>query len=334
MSNAPRSGSESTHKATVPLDAMVQVRGQQGIPASVWRACCTLILCVTVFSMSQGLTYPLLTLLMERNGESATAMALNAAMTPLGIVASAPLINRYAHRLRTSPAIASAIGCSAVLVLVIGLVQDPTTWLPLRFLLGCSINVVYVLSEAALLAIAPALYRGRLMGAYTSVTNLGYAAGPLLLMVTGSAGPAPFLALSTILTAAAVPFFFIAVDDNHAQRPEKGRASLLAFLCTAPALIAAYAATTLFDNGFMTLFPAFGLEVGLDEAEISLILVCLLLGGAVAQIPVGWIADRSSTIAALAICSLIGVVGFPLFAAVMPAAKPAMVLAFLWEERC
>ena len=123
------------------------------------------------------------------------------------------------------------------------------------------------------------------MGAYTSITNLGYAVGPLLLLVTGSAGLTPFLALSAILVAAAVPFFFVTVDGNQVWRPGKRRVSLLVFLRTAPALVAAYAATTLFDNGFMSLFPAFGLGVGLDEAEISLILVCLLLGGAVAQVP-------------------------------------------------
>ena len=143
--------------------------------ASVWRACYALIFCVTAFSTSQGLTYPLLTLLMERSGETASAIALNAAMTPLGIIASAPLINLYAARFPTSASIATAIGLSILLLLLIGLFQNPWIWLLLRFLLGCSINAVYVLSEATLLTMAPASHRGRLMGAYTSITTVGYA---------------------------------------------------------------------------------------------------------------------------------------------------------------
>ena len=107
-------------------------------------------------------------------------------------------------------------------------------------------------------------------------------------------------------------------------------AALLGLPRSGGLLVAAYAATTLFDNSFMSLFPAFGLRLGLDEAEISLILSCLLLGGALAQVPIGWIIDRSSVFTALAACSLIGIAGFPLFAALMPAAKPAMAFAFLW----
>ena len=108
-------------------------------------------------------------------------------------------------------------------------------------------------------------------------------------------------------------------------------AALLGLLRSGGLLVAAYAATTLFDNSFMSLFPAFGLRLGLDEAEISLILSCLLLGGALAQVPIGWIIDRSSVFTALAACSLIGIAGFPLFAGKMPATKPAMDFAFLWD---
>ena len=179
-----------------------------------WRAG-KIVVCVTVFSTSQGLTYPLLALLMERSGEAATAIAVNAAMTPLGIIASAPLINRHLHRFPISPTIAAAIGLSILLLVLVGLFRSAMAWLPLRFLLGCSTNVVYVLGEATLLAIAPPSHRGRMMGAYTSITNVGYAIGPLILVAVGSSGMTPFLVLSAILVLAAAPFFFIAVDRSR-----------------------------------------------------------------------------------------------------------------------
>ena len=205
-----------------------------------------------------------------------------------------------ASRLRSRAVIASAIGGSALLLLLIGLVRDPTAWLLLRFLLGCSINVVYVLSEAVLLAIAPPSHRGRLMGAYTSITNTGYAMGPLILVATGSSGMAPFLVLAAILVAAAAPLFFVTIDRNGAQAQDDARVPLHVFLRSGGLLVAAYAATTLVDNGFMSLFPAFGLRLGLHEAEISVILFCLLLGGALAQVPIGWVIDRTSVLTATA----------------------------------
>ena len=53
------------------------------------------------------------------------------------------------------------------------------------------------------------------MGAYTSITNVGYAIGPLILVAVGSSGMTPFLVLSAILVLAAAPFFFIAVDRSR-----------------------------------------------------------------------------------------------------------------------
>ena len=298
--------------------------------ASIWPACYALIFSVTAFSASQGLTYPLLSLVMERSGATASAIALNAAMTPLGIIVSAPVINRYAGRFPTSASIATAIGLSIALLLLIGWFPNPSAWLPLRFLLGCSVNVVYVLGEATLLDMAPASHRGRLMGAYTSITNVGYALGPLLLSLAGSTGMTSFFLLSAILATAMAPFFFMAIDRNRADARHEARATLAVFLRSGGFLVAAYAATTLFDNGFMSLLPAFGLRIGLTETAVSMILFYLLLGGGLIQMPLGWLIDRCSVSAGLAACTLLGIAGFPLFAAVLPATTPAMALAFLW----
>ena len=312
------------------METMKTKHIQGADPFSVLPACYVLIFCVTAFSGSTGLTYPLLALIMERSGENASAIALNAAMTPLGIVAATPLINHYANRYSTRALIVTGIGLSILLLFLIGLFRDPLAWLLFRFLLGSSITVVYVLSEATLLAIAPDSHRGRLMGAYTSITNVGYAIGPLLLALVGSTSMTPFLLISTILIVAMAPFFFIPVDCESAEAQKEVRISLLVFLRSGGFLVAAYAATTLFDNSFMSLLPAFGPKTGLNEAGISVILFCLLFGGAVVQMPLGWIIDRSSVFTALIACSLIGISGFPLFAALIPAMIPAIVLAFLW----
>ena len=267
---------------------------------------------------------------MERTGETASAVAFNAAMTPLGIVVSSPLISRYGTHLSVRAGIAMAIGLSIVILLLIGLVQNSLAWLPLRFLLGCTINVVYVLSEATLLTIAPSSHRGRLMGAYTSITTAGYAIGPMLLVLVGSDGMAPFMVLAAILVVAMTPFFFVAVERGGSTEGQETAVPLLVFLRSGGLLVAAYASTTLFDNGFMTLFPGYGLDVGLNETAVSGVLFFLLLGGAIFQVPLGWMVDRTSVVTGLAICTLIGLAGFPVFEAVMPVAVPAMAVAFLW----
>ena len=146
---------------------------------------------------------------------------------------------------------------------------------------------------------------------FTPVRELPFAGHPTLGTAWGLRRDRDSYTLD--LPAGRVPVTFEAGGIAWMQPPpvepgavlsSQSAAALLGLLRSGGLLVAAYAATTLFDNSFMSLFPAFGLRLGLDEAEISLILSCLLLGGALAQVPIGWIIDRSSVFTALAACSL------------------------------
>ena len=55
-----------------------------------WAAMAGIIATVTVFAVAQGLTYPLLSFILERQGTTPGLIGLSAAMTPLGFVVSAP----------------------------------------------------------------------------------------------------------------------------------------------------------------------------------------------------------------------------------------------------
>jgi len=183
---------------------------------SIWFSAFALILSVTAFSMSQGLTYPLLSILLQKNGESASLIGLNAAMTPLGILFSAPIISRFGCSINRVHAIVGAILLIIINLILIGIFQDLRLWFFLRFILGGVINVVYVLSETTLIEISPQKYRGRLLGAYTSISTLGYAAGPTVLAVIGSEGLTPFIITSFILSISVIPIIFAPI---HIHQP-------------------------------------------------------------------------------------------------------------------
>ncbi|MGO4840323.1 MFS transporter, partial [Rhizobiaceae sp. 2RAB30] len=63
-----------------------------------WAAMAGIIATVTVFAVAQGLTYPLLSFILERQGTTSGLIGLSAAMTPLGFIASAPFIPALARR--------------------------------------------------------------------------------------------------------------------------------------------------------------------------------------------------------------------------------------------
>ncbi len=158
-----------------------------------WAAMAGTIATVTVFAVAQGLTYPLLSFILERQGTTPGLIGLSAAMTPLGFIVSAPFIPALVRRTgRGRLAILCSILAAATLI-GIAWTQDVWAWMPLRFLLGFFANPLYVISETWLITITPASRRGRIMGLYSSVVSGGFAIGPLTLRFVGTEGWPPFL---------------------------------------------------------------------------------------------------------------------------------------------
>ncbi|MGO7207195.1 MFS transporter, partial [Rhizobium ruizarguesonis] len=63
-----------------------------------WAAMVGIIATVTVFAVAQGLTYPLLSFILERQGTTSGLIGLSAAMTPLGFIISASFIPVLSRR--------------------------------------------------------------------------------------------------------------------------------------------------------------------------------------------------------------------------------------------
>lgn len=119
---------------------------------------------LTAFAVAQGLSYPLFTILMQRQGMPPALIGLSAAMLPLGLIVSAGFVPAAVRRFGAR---GLAIGCASVggaAFLAIGLLQNEIAWFGLRFLLGLVINPLYVLGEVWALAAAPPRQRGRFMG--------------------------------------------------------------------------------------------------------------------------------------------------------------------------
>ena len=164
----------------------------QATEPTPWAAIAGVIATVSVFAIAQGLSYPLLSFILQRQGVSPGLIGLSAAMTPIGFIVSSPLIPALARRFGAGRTALSCAGLSAIVLALIGWTQDLYPWFLLRFLIGVTTNPLYVLSEIWMIALAPPARRGRIMGVYTSVISAGFAAGPLCLLVVGTQGWPPF----------------------------------------------------------------------------------------------------------------------------------------------
>ncbi len=153
-----------------------------------WAAMAGIIATVTVFAVAQGLTYPLLSFILERQGTTSGLIGLSAAMTPLGFILSAPFIPALSQCLGGARL---AILCSilaALTLITIAWMQDIWAWMPLRFLLGFFANPLYVISETWLISIT--LKRRAGAGSWASIHRSFRVASPSA--HCRSASPAPW----------------------------------------------------------------------------------------------------------------------------------------------
>lgn len=270
------------------------VRWQQSAaerPAS-YRRLAAVIVAVSIFAMTTGLSYPLLTLIMEARGYGVGAIGFNSGMQALGMVAMMPLIAPLVRRFGERDLAVGSILLVGISLLLLKLLDNVYLWMLLRFLLGAFSGSLWVISETWINAWSNNATRGRVIGIYASIASLGFGAGPLLLTVTGSQGWAPFLfAFAALLPGLLV---FLSLSPERSGADEGAKSALWLFARQAPVLIAAVAVFSLFEAVNMSLFPVYALSKGFSEAFANSALGALIIGNAVLQPLVGWIADRLS----------------------------------------
>lgn len=273
-----------------------------------WAAMSGIIATVTVFAVAQGLTYPLLSFILERQGTAPGLIGLSAAMTPLGFVISAPFI----------PAMTRCIGgawlailCSvlaAATLSAIAWTQDIWVWMPLRFLLGFFANPLYVISETWLMSIIPAPRRARILGLYSSIVSAGFAIGPLTLGLAGTDGWPPFAV--GIIAFLLCSMIVLAVGPRLPKLSHGGEAiSVGGFFARAPLLLFAVFTAAAFEQILLSLFAVYGAALGSGEEQIASLITCFIAGNAMLQILLGRMAEKAGSAPTMMICALASLTG-------------------------
>ncbi|AYF86528.1 MULTISPECIES: MFS transporter [unclassified Pseudomonas] len=273
-----------------------------------WAALAGIIATVSVFAMAQGLTYPLLSFILERQGTAPVLIGLSAAMTPLGFIVSSPFIPALVQRMGGGRL---AILCSilaAFALIAIAWTQHIWAWMPLRFLLGFFANPLYVISETWLMAITPASRRGRILGLYSSIVSAGFALGPLSLGIVGTQGWPPFLIGITAFLICGM--IVLAVVPRLPKMPQEGEAkSVGGFIALAPLLLFAVFAAAAFEQILLSLFAVYGAALGSSEERIASLITCYIAGNAGLQVVLGRVAEKAGSKRTMLVCALASLIG-------------------------
>ncbi len=287
------------------------------------------VLLISVAGMGTviGLSFPLLTLTLERLDYSVTLIGINTAIGSLGILA----VGLYKTRvLRTFGAFAPMLLSVAVTVaslFAMPVIDHAVGWFVLRFTLALGLGFIWLVSESWLNALATQNNRGRIIGLYATAFAIGFAIGPILIAVLGSQGWIPFVAAAIIMVVSALPMLMLAGKSILGEVGGTVRFSLFRL---APAIFWIALAAGAFETTAFALLPVFTLNEGISEVGSMYALSAFSAGGIALQFPLGRLADKHGRHAMM----MVTAIGILLCSAALPLvvtdATALMVLLFFW----
>ncbi|MGE3832110.1 MAG: MFS transporter [Parvibaculaceae bacterium] len=260
------------------------------------------IAAISVFGFTLGLMFPLLSLIMERDGVSPEMIGYNNAMQPLGILLSgfiAPkLVKTFgAHR----TAIVAAL-ITAGIVFAYPLLPALGAWFVLRLLHGAAVSTLFSVSEAWIVRYSEGPYRTRLLAVYASILSASFGGGPALIAWTGIDGILPFAIGAAVLAAGSIPILL--VREPQADEEESPAMTILSFAPKAPVLLLAVGAFAIIDAANLGLLPVYGVKKGLPQETASFMLTVFAVGNVFLQLPIGWLADHMNKRVVMAGCAI------------------------------
>ena len=254
------------------------------------RSITVVIITVMIVAVTLGLTWPLLSLILEARGVSPSMIGLSSASQTLAVLFIMPLAPWLLARFGTVRLIRVAIATIVVSLMLLPAVPNVYAWFPIRFLLGMAIEVMLIACDVWVNQVAEEKTRGRIIGIYGFVLAGGFAVGPMIINVTGIEGWAPFITGAVIVALGAIPLAWARGLTPPIEGRAKGR--LLFYLRLAPTLMVAGLMYGLVDSAILSFLPIYGLGSGFDQETVVTMLTVLIVGSVAAQLPLGWLADH------------------------------------------
>ncbi|MCR8828130.1 MFS transporter [Pseudosulfitobacter koreensis] len=249
-----------------------------------------LLLSVLLLQLSSGGVGPL---------DALSGLALDFTRQEIGMLGSAHFFGFFigcwwAPRLMGSVghsrAFAAFTASGAIGLLAHMMVVDPYAWALMRVASGLCVAGCYTVIEAWLQAKVTNETRGRTMAVYRVVDMTGSLFAQMIISVLTPAHYISYNMLAILCCAALLPLTL-----TTAQQPETPSAPRLRprlAVDRSPLAAAGVVVAALSSASFRMVGPVYGQDVGLTTGQIAWFLSAFVLGGALAQYPAGWLADK------------------------------------------
>ena len=281
-----------------------------------------------IANLMYAVTLPLLSLTLSRAGYSETLIGLNTIAQPLAALAFAPFIPRLIARFGSALVMIAALLVFGGTFLILPLHVDLTLWFILRPLMGAAGCVLWVASESWINAMADEASRGRIIGIYGTAGALGWALGPVILLIAGTEGYFPYALTAGLAVLACLPMLFArGIEPDLSEGP---RSRIWMFLLLAPVPLVANMSVAASHEAFDAFFAIYAEALGKTE-EIAFTLMAIGgFAGMISQYPLGWLADRMNR-NLLTLILVLASMSCPLFLTYcLEMTIPGLVIIVIW----
>jgi len=254
----------------------------------------TIITAMLIANLMYSVTLPLLSLTLSRAGYSETMIGINTIAQPLAALLFTPFIPGLIGRFGAASMMIAALLVFGATLLILPLYVNMTFWFILRPLMGAAGCVLWVASEAWINAMADEKSRGRIVGIYGTAGALGWAMGPVILLVAGTEGYLPYALTAGMSVLACIPMLLSKGKvPDLSQGP---RSKIWLYLVLAPLPLIANLSVAGSHEAFAAFFAIYAEALGKTEKVAFTLMTLGAIAGMISQYPLGWLADRMNRV--------------------------------------
>ena len=250
----------------------------------------SIIAVISVYGLSIGFIYPLVSLKMEARGYTPFLIGMMGMIPFIASIITSPLIPLIIRSFNVTHLVFTAICVDLAMILLMISFDNINVWFVSRFVMGIAGTILFVVSETWINEIAEDRARGRILGLYTLTFSATLGISPLFIVILGVEGNLPFMVAFAFIALSLIP-----LQWTRGSEPDfsGGRVShVLKFIVLAPTLVGAAALMSFEEASIITLLPVYSIKSGVSTQWAAMFLTVIAIGSMIAQPFIGSLADR------------------------------------------
>jgi MFS family permease len=255
-----------------------------------------LVTIVSISGFSQGMLLPLISVIFEQDGVSATLNGLSATGLYIGTLLISPFIEPPLRKFGYKPIIITGGLFVIISLMLFPIWKSVAFWFILRLLIGIGDHGLHFSTQTWITSFSPHHRLGRNIAIYGLSFGVGFAVGPLFVQLVNVFQGLPFIISSILCLGAWLLIFFVKNEKpeilkgssaNEGTWKRFGATFAIAWVAFIPPFCYGF-----LESSLNAIYPVYALRNAIEVTSLSYILAAFSMGGVVSQLPLGVLSDK------------------------------------------